>query len=192
MMEKNEFDDIIKQKLENIAASHDARAWDLFTLAALEKGEEEIFDDTSTDELVKNALTGYKINYDSESWDTLVHKMGQSAKEDPVNLQKKFDKEITNSLKNITRKYDAGSWPKLAARIEAEEKYLRHYYRAKFVEACIFIFLILSLVQLGEHGILNIPLSNQDRNENVTRALNYNQENTAHHQYTHCRESTAK
>ena len=55
-MESKEFDDIIKSKLNNLAEVPDARAWDLFTLAALQKGEDEIFDDKSTDVLVKDCL----------------------------------------------------------------------------------------------------------------------------------------
>ena len=166
-MESKEFDDIIKSKLNNIAEVPDARAWDLFTLAALQKGEEEIFDDKSTDLLVKDALNNFKIDYDANTWDTLVDKMDKK-EEDPILLQRKFDREISNSLKSVTRKYDNGSWPKLAARIEQEEKYLSHYYRAKFIEACVFIFLILSLVRLGETGKLKLPL---DEKENVAENI---------------------
>ncbi len=166
-MESKEFDDIIKSKLNNIAEVPDARAWDLFTLAALQKGEEEIFDDKSTDLLVKDALNNFKIDYDANTWDTLVDKMDKK-EEDPILLQRKFDREISNSLKSVTRKYDNGSWPKLAARIEQEEKYLSHYYRAKFIEACVFIFLILSLVRLGETGKLKLPL---DEKENIAENI---------------------
>ena len=166
-MESKEFDDIIKSKLNNIAEVPDARAWDLFTLAALQKGEEEIFDDKSTDVLVKDALNNFKIDYDANTWDTLVDKMDKK-EEDPILLQRKFDREISNSLKSVTRKYDNGSWPKLAARIEQEEKYLSHYYRAKFIEACVFIFLILSLVRLGETGKLKLPL---DEKENIAENI---------------------
>lgn len=166
-MESKEFDDIIKSKLNNLAEVPDARAWDLFTLAALQKGEDEIFDDKSTDVLVKDALSNFKIDYDANTWDTLVDKMDKK-EEDPVLLQRKFDREISNSLKSVTRKYDNGSWPKLAARIEQEEKYLRHYYRAKFIEACVFIFLILSLVRLGETGKLKLPL---DEKENISETI---------------------
>jgi hypothetical protein len=166
-MESKEFDDIIKSKLNNIAAVPDARAWDLFTMAALNKGEDEIFDDKTADVLVKSALDNFKIDYDANTWETLVNKMDQPV-EDPVLLQRKFDKEISNSLKSVTRKYDSGSWPKLAARIEHEEKYLRHYYRAKFVEACVFIFLILSLVRLGETGKLKLPLAEKSNTADIT------------------------
>lgn len=182
-MERNEFDDIIKQKLENVAETPDARAWDLFTLAALEKGENEIFDDTSTDYLVKNALNDFKIEYDALSWDALVHKMDQPTAEDPMYLQKQFDKQLSNSLKNVTRKYDASSWPKLAARIEAEEKYLRHYYRAKFVEACVFIFLLLSLVQLGEQRKITIPFTKQNTSDQTSYpSENKNHSSSYHHE----------
>ena len=44
----------------------------------------------------------------------------------------------------------------------------RHYYRAKFIEACVFIFLILSLVRLGETGKLKLPL---DEKENVAENI---------------------
>ncbi len=172
-MESKEFDDIIKSKLNNIAEAPDARAWDLFTLAALKKGEDEIFDDKTADVLVKNALGNFKIDYDANTWETLVNKMDQKV-EDPVLLQRKFDSEISNSLKSVTRKYDSGSWPKLAARIEQEEKYLRHYYRAKFVEACVFIFLILSLVRLGETGKLKLPLVEKENNVQIALDPNKN------------------
>jgi len=165
-MESKEFDDIIKSKLNNIAEVPDARAWDLFTLAALKKGEEEIFDDKTADVLVKSALDNFKIDYNADTWAVLVNKMDKTV-EDPVLLQKKFDKEISNSLKSVTRKYDGGSWPKLAARIEQEEKYLKHYYRAKFVEACVFIFLILSLVRLGETGMLKLPLGEKENSTEI-------------------------
>ncbi len=156
-MDGNRVDDIIKDKLNSRMEVPDQRAWDMFVLAAMEKGEEEIFDDKATDILVKDALINHHVDYDKGSWDSLLDKM-ESISEDPIAIQSKFDREVSNSLSGLKRKYDASSWPKLTARIEAEEKYIRHYYKAKFVEACIFIFLILSLVQLGGSGKIKSKL----------------------------------
>ena len=144
-MESREFDDIIKNKLDQPIKLEDQRAWDLFMLSAIDKGEEDLFEDRSTDNMVRNALENHKVDYDAKSWDHLLDKIKQEDSE-PV-MATKFDKEISNSLKSLKRKYDAGSWPRLAARIEAEERYLRDYYRAKIVEGVLFLLLIVTLFQ---------------------------------------------
>lgn len=160
-MEQNDFDDIIKQKLAHPAESEDRRAWDLFMLSAIEKGEEDIFEDRSTDLAIKTVLKDYKVDFNAASWAALEKKMDAQPVEEPILVNSRFDKEVSNSLQGLKRKYDSSSWPKLAARLEAEERYLRHYYRAKFVEAVLFIFLVLTLFQFGQFG--KIKLINKEQ-----------------------------
>jgi len=140
--------------------AEDPRAWDLFMLSAMERGEEALFEDTSADELVKSALTDFKPEYNEESWDSLSKKLDTVAldAEEPQIVQAKFDKVVSNSLKGITRKYDAATWPKLAARIDAEEKYLKQYYRAKAIETLLFCFFVLTLFQFIQAGKLKAPV----------------------------------
>ena len=152
-MESKEFDDIIKSKLDQPAKPEDLRAWDLFMLSALDKGSEDIFEDKSADTLVRNALQDHKVEYDAKSWDSLLEKIKDDGPE-PV-IVSKFDKEISNSLKSLKRKYDGGSWPKLAARMEAEEKYLNHYYQAKVIEAVLFFLLVLTVFQFTQSDTFN-------------------------------------
>jgi len=121
--------------------------------------EDALFEDTSTDEIVKTSLGGFKAEYNQDSWDSLAKKLDFAEHEsEPLIVQSKFDKVVSNSLKGITRKYDAATWPKLAARLEAEEKYLKHYYRAKTIEALLFCFLILTLYQFIKSGQLTKPV----------------------------------
>lgn len=152
-MESKAFDDIIKNKLDQPVKLEDQRAWDLFMLSALEKGEDNLFEDKSTDVLVRNALQDHKVDYDAKSWDSLLEKIKEDESE-PV-IVHKFDKEISNSLKSLKRKYDAGSWPRLAARMEAEEKYINHYYQAKVVEAVLFFLLVLTIFQFTQSDTFN-------------------------------------
>lgn len=152
-MESKEFDDIIKSKLDQPVKLEDQRAWDLFMLSALDKGEDDLFEDKSADALVRNALQDHKVDYDAKSWDSLLEKIKEDESE-PV-IVNKFDKEISNSLKKLKRKYDAGSWPRLAARMEAEEKYLNHYYQAKVVEAVLFFLLVLTVFQFTQSDTFN-------------------------------------
>jgi hypothetical protein len=80
-------------------------------LQAIEKGEEDLFEDKSADILVKNALKDFKVEYNPETWNALEQKIDQDNQE-PV-LATRFDKEVSNSLKSLKRKYDAASWPRL-------------------------------------------------------------------------------
>jgi len=158
-MSTEEFDDIVRKKMEQPLQAEDPRAWDLFMLSAMERGEDALFEDTSTDEIVKTSLGGFKAEYNQDSWDSLAKKLDFAEHEsEPLIVQSKFDKVVSNSLKGITRKYDAATWPKLAARLEAEEKYLKHYYRAKTIEALLFCFLILTLYQFIKSGQLTNPV----------------------------------
>jgi hypothetical protein len=158
-MGTEEFDDIVRKKMEQPVKADDPRAWDLFMLSAMERGEESLFEDTSTDEIVKSALTDFKVEYNQESWESLSKKLDFAAQDaEPLAVQAKFDKIVSNSLKDITRKYDAATWPKLAARIEAEEKYLTHYYRAKAIETLLFCFFVLTLFQFIQSGKLTSPV----------------------------------
>ena len=162
-MGTEEFDDIVRKKMEQPVQADDPRAWDLFMLSAMERGEEALFEDTSADEIVRSALNDYKVEYNEESWESLSKKLDYAALDaEPLAVQAKFDKIVSNSLKDITRKYDAATWPKLAARIDAEEKYLKHYYRAKAIETLLFCFFVLTLFQFIKAGKLTTPvLGNQ-------------------------------
>jgi len=158
-MDTEQFDDIVRKKMDQPMQAEDPRAWDLFMLSAMERGEEALFEDTSADEIVKSALTDFKPEYKEDSWDSLSKKLDIAAMdtEEPQIVQAKFDKVVSNSLKGITRKYDAATWPKLAARIDAEEKYLKHYYRAKAIESLLFCFFVLTLFQFIQAGKLKAP-----------------------------------
>lgn len=167
-MSTEEFDDIVRKKLEQPLQADDPRAWDLFMLSAMERGEETLFEDTSADEIVKSTLGDFKAEYNQDSWDSLAKKLDLAEQDaEPHVVQAKFDKVVSNSLKGITRKYDAATWPKLAARIEAEEKYLKHYYRAKAIEALLFCFLVLTLFEWVQSGKLNKPVLDQKTTETV-------------------------
>ena len=104
-------------------------------LRAIEKGEEDIFEDASADALVREGLKDFKVAYDPTSWDVLADKI-DTPEEEPVVVHQKFDKEISNSLRDLRRKYDAASWPKLAARLDAEERYIRHYTLGERIAPC--------------------------------------------------------
>lgn len=158
-MENNSFDVLIKQKIEHPTVEMDARAWDLFMLAAIEKGEEDLFEDASTDAIVREGLKDFRVAYDPMSWDVLADKIDTS-EEEPVVINQKFDKEISSSLRDLRRKYDTSSWPKLAARLDAEERYIRHYYRAKFVEAVVFFLLVITLFQMSQSNKVKSELQN--------------------------------
>lgn len=158
-MENNSFDNFIKQKIEHPSVEMDARAWDLFMLTAIEKGEEDIFEDASADALVREGLKDFKVAYDPTSWDVLADKI-DTPEEEPVVVHQKFDKEISNSLRDLRRKYDAASWPKLAAHLDAEERYIRHYYRAKFVEAVVFFLLVITLFQMSQSSKVKSEIEN--------------------------------
>ncbi|MEP7321330.1 MAG: outer membrane beta-barrel protein [Saprospiraceae bacterium] len=159
-MDSSEFDDIIKNKLDKPVKLDDHRAWDLFMLNAIEKGEEDLFEDKSADDLVKKAFKDFKVEYNPETWDALEQKISQNTPE-PI-LTSRFDKEVSNSLKSVKRKYDAASWPRLAARIEAEEVYLKHYYRAKVVEALLFLFLVVTIFQITKSEWFNKDLNSEN------------------------------
>lgn len=155
-MNTEEFDDIIRNKVTQPAASEGPRDWDLFMLSAIDKGEEKIFEDHPTDRVVNEALGEFKADYNAGHWDLMARKLDEEVPDQPV-VHARFDKTVSNSLKGITRKYDASTWPKLAARIEAEEKYLRHYYRAKMIEAVLFCLLVLTLFQISRSGKFTPP-----------------------------------
>lgn len=167
-MDSSEFDDIIKNKLDKPVKLEDHRAWDLFMLNAIEKGEEDLFEDKSADDLVKKAFKDFKVEYNPETWDALEQKISQNIPE-PI-LTSRFDKEVSNSLKSVKRKYDAASWPRLAARIEADEVYLKDYYRAKVVEALLFLFLVVTIFQITKSEWFN----NELNKENITAVTGIN------------------
>ncbi len=186
-MENSSFDEIIKAKLQHAASpAPDQRAWDLFMLSAIEKGAGDLFEDPSaeidhlaSDEYIKNALNNIKVEYNEKNWEAISSQLDAEQKEEDPALVNRFDQSISRSLKGVTRKYDATTWPKLAARIEAEEKYLSHYYRAKFVEAIVFLFLIITLFQWNEWRTSGIHHESRDASKvEVAQEIRNSTQNT--------------
>jgi len=141
------FDEIIKNKLNNLDNVYDATTWATLAAALDQVGSLTSIDDL-IDSKTKTALEDLDPSYDSSTWEMLENKIQLEEDLSNIEIPEEVDLAAYGSLENLSVPYDENNWEQFQEKLDKE--FVLPYmllFKYKFAEVALLLLFLLGVTQ---------------------------------------------
>ena len=141
------FDEIIKNKLNNIDPIYDAATWASLA-TALSQLDTGLNIDELLDSKAKDILQDIDTSYNASTWDLLENKIQLEEDLSSIEIPEEVDLAAYGSLENLSVPYDENNWEDFQDKLDKE--FVLPYtllFKYKFAEVAILLLFLLGVTQ---------------------------------------------